>query len=283
VTALESDQTLIVPLRQLLLHTCCPPMASSHVHSRRVVDAQVVSIPWYQDGQVPKCVLQLIQYDLIGFTLMHFTNAEIDCPNVIANAVRQRQAEFFFGRACARIAVEQSGFQSVSIGIGSRREPLWPAGLMGSISHSKKFAAALVLPANDYAGVGIDIEQVVDETAAVALRSLATSEKELAYLATWYDRLDRYCLLTLVFSAKESFFKATYQVVQRYFDFDVLELETLDLRGAYLEFRLAQTLCTEWQRGDRCRIAIALLGDDHVATLFVWPRSMHEHVVPTLR
>ena len=38
--------------------------------------------------------------------------------------------------------------------------PLWPAGLVGSITHTQGYAAALAARAGDFAGLGVDAERI---------------------------------------------------------------------------------------------------------------------------
>ena len=57
-------------------------------------------------------------------------------PVTLDKAVQKRKAEFLAGRYCARAALAQlDGSLAVNIGIGANREPLWPPGFVGSITH----------------------------------------------------------------------------------------------------------------------------------------------------
>src|SRR5450830_253804 len=77
----------------------------------------------------------------------------------IAGAVPARIAEFAAGRHCAHQALQAFGVAAdVPLLRGPRREPLWPAGLVGSITHTAGYCAAVVAPASACAGLGIDAE-----------------------------------------------------------------------------------------------------------------------------
>eukprot|EP00438_Fugacium_kawagutii_P035195 Skav231389 [mRNA] locus=scaffold7522:607:6029:+ [translate_table: standard] len=65
---------------------------------------------------------------------------------------------FATGRACAREAVRLLGFDSGSLGADSSGVPVWPAGVVGSISHKRDRALAVVARASDYLGLGVDLE-----------------------------------------------------------------------------------------------------------------------------
>lgn len=224
----------------------------------------------------PKCGADLmkpscIRFDHKLFNHEFFSLARIECPSRIAAAVRKRQAEFFFGRLCAQAALAKLGMIEVQVGIGMSRQPVWPAGVIGSITHCDTIAAAVALPRGRYNGIGIDIEKVVDDAAVIeALRTSAISSLESRYLDQWQSMLGSALPVFLVFSAKESFFKALFNVVGRYFDFDAIELKEIDLCKGFLVFRIREDLTTKWKAGSCCNIHFHLLSHDHIFTIFVW-------------
>lgn len=63
---------------------------------------------------------------------------------LVARAVDKRRREFATGRDCARRALSQLGWDEVPILAGPKREPLWPAGIVGSITHCPGYCAAIV-------------------------------------------------------------------------------------------------------------------------------------------
>lgn len=98
-------------------------------------------------------------------------------------------------------ALRAFGEKSVP-GIGKNRQPIWPDGLYGSISHCGNTAIAIVARTP----VGIDIEAIFSPQLADELASHIASEEELAVLRA--SALPFPLALTLAFSAKESAFKA---------------------------------------------------------------------------
>ena len=62
------------------------------------------------------------------------------------------------GRLAATACLEQLGATKPIVGSGWGGEPLWPAGFIGSISHSKRLSVAAVAKQEDFMAVGIDIE-----------------------------------------------------------------------------------------------------------------------------
>ena len=203
-----------------------------------------------------------------------FRSAGIDYPAHIAAAVPKRQKEFFYGRLCARSAMQPLYRDIPQIGTGPMREPLWPAGMIGSITHAADIAAAVALPTSlGYHGVGIDIENVLGGQGAQEVRAVVANERELRYLAGFEGALGANVPLTLLFSAKESFFKAVHGEVRRYFDFDAIELEHIDPSAHSMRFRLCEELTPSLRPGARCDIRYNMLDAAHIATLCLWRRQ----------
>ena len=70
-------------------------------------------------------------------------------------------------------------------------------------------------------------------------------------------------LIALMFSAKESLFKALYPQVGVYFDY--LDAEIVQVDSGYVELRLLKALNNTFSKGDSFRIAF-LFQDRHVLT-----------------
>lgn len=212
--------------------------------------------------------LHMVLFDANAFDNRRFGEAGLALPDGLHMAVRKRRAEYFFGRLCARAALAPLGLERAQVGTGAMREPIWPAGVVGSITHTGTRAAAVALRSASYAGVGIDIENVADAQALRAMHGNVVSPDEVAYLRNCPQ--DIAILMTLVFSAKESFFKAVSSHVNRYFDFDALDLKHIDLVRRTITFTLAQTLCPQWQAGASCTVEFDFPGSGEVLTLFAW-------------
>lgn len=121
----------------------------------------------------------------------------------IRHAVLRRQREFAAGRDCARVALRMLGVPPVAIGVGSHREPLWPGGVRGSISHCRRVAAAVVTRSDRYEGVGIDVEEISEVDCHTA--SSVLTPVEMAKLSVLGDAWP-----AVGFSAKESVYKAWF-------------------------------------------------------------------------
>jgi len=140
---------------------------------------------------------------------------------LVASAVEKRRLEFSRGRQCARAALRRLGVAEAPLLSGSQREPLWPTGVVGSITHTTGLCVAAVAWQRSYAGVGIDVELAAPLTQAVAER-IAT-EAEMSALAS----MSPLFAARLIFSAKEAFYKCQFYRTRQFLGFfDVaLELE----------------------------------------------------------
>ena len=184
----------------------------------------------------------LARFQLTCFAPQLFAQHAIDFPVHIRNSVPKRQAEFIAGRICAQSILATYGLTRHGIPIGNSREPLWPSGFIGSITHNGRYAAAVACPRGDLLGVGIDIETIVNDDARQAMVELVVSPEEAAYLRRSDIGLAFDCMLTLVFSAKESFFKAAFAHVQQYIDFDAVNLVHIDPVRRVMRFRCVETI-----------------------------------------
>ena len=242
--------------------------------ARTLPASSIVPRPWSICGQAP-VQLRLAAYDVASFDSTMFAQAGVAQPASITKAVARRQAAFFYGRLCAQAALAALGVRGVSVGTGAQREPLWPQGVIGSITHRGDLAGAVALPASRYRGVGIDIERYADDSALGAIEDVVLNRGELAFLRAHGATLGDAALLSVAFSAKESFYKAVFGVVQRIFDFnaieiDALDIDALDIGQGTIGFTLTETLCDDWRCGARGQAGFDLLGDRHVLTGVLW-------------
>jgi enterobactin synthetase component D len=212
----------------------------------------------------------MLAFDIEKFSVDAFAAGGIACPPSVARSVRKRQAEFYFGRMAARQALGALDIAALDIGVGASREPLWPAGVIGSISHTHVYAAAVALRRGECSGVGIDLEHMAGPEASAALSAATVDASELHYLETLTHQLPISNLLTTTFSAKESLFKAAFNEVGRYFDFSAARVFLVDLQRGIVRLRLTETLCSAFVCGQVCEIGFCLLGADVVLTYFAW-------------
>ena len=146
-------------------------------------------------------------------------------------AVPQRVAEFASGRWCAEQALARLGVPFGPVAIGPGREPLWPSGVVGSITHSGTRRAAAVAHEADVAALGVDVE--VDRELPPEVVDDVLTGGERARFADGAARL-------AAFSVKEAVFKAWFPRTGLWLDFRDVDLEPLAKSGI-IGFRVRPT------------------------------------------
>ncbi len=141
---------------------------------------------------------------------------------LVARAVPKRQREFAKGRECARVALERLGLRSVLILSGKDREPLWPVGLVGSITHTAGFCAAAVARSERYAGLGIDAEPAEALEPDVVERVCHGDE---ARLPAGVAAVEEAIVPRVVFCAKEALYKCQFPVTRAFLGFEDVSVE----------------------------------------------------------
>jgi len=223
---------------------------------------------WSQRIGASRCSVVAIRFSPADFDCQAFARHDVDMPATIAGSVRRRQAEFFFGRLAARQALREAGL-SGQVGIGALRAPTFPAGVVGSVTHTGCWAAAAVLPAACHRGIGIDLEVPVDEALFATLDSEVWDEHEGRILRAC-SGLPVTVLGTLLFSAKESFYKALSAAAGRIFDFSALRLRSIDLPAGRMHFQTTEALAAQWPAGSACTVDFTVLDEGLVLTAFAW-------------
>lgn len=124
---------------------------------------------------------------------------------LVAKAAPKRRREFALGRSCAHKALAALGHDNAVIGRDVHGAPLWPHQVVGSITHTSGYAAALVADARRFSGVGVDAEQLGGVTPNLWPR-LFDAEECRHLIGLDIDGQKR--AATLFFSAKEACHKA---------------------------------------------------------------------------
>src|SRR4051794_5603406 len=100
---------------------------------------------------------------------------------IVASAVAKRRDEFTTVRHCARLALAELGVPPAPILRGVRGAPVWPDGIVGSMTHCAGYRGAAVARSGEAAGIGIDAE--VHGPLPTGVLDLVSSEQERAHLA----------------------------------------------------------------------------------------------------
>ncbi len=134
----------------------------------------------------------------------------------LLKAVPKRIHEFAGGRACARAALSQLGFGRVALPMGADRVPRWPAGSTGSITHTDGFCAAVVANSAQIRALGLDAER--ENCVKPNLWHRICTAAELAGLQE-QDARTALGAATLIFSAKEAFYKCQHALTRQWLGF----------------------------------------------------------------
>jgi enterobactin synthetase component D / holo-[acyl-carrier protein] synthase len=140
----------------------------------------------------------------------------------IAHCAEKRIDDFTRGRACAQRALRELGIEGFSLLAGKDREPLWPDSIVGSITHTGGYAAAVVARGVDIRGIGLDCELIasVDED----LWSRICTPAEQARLAQ-LPSAERGRQAALIFAAKEAFYKCQFPLTREWVGFEDVVIE----------------------------------------------------------
>ena len=163
----------------------------------------------------------------------------------IAHALASRRSDYLGVRDCARTALAALGLAPVVIGTGLKREPIWPPGVVGSLTHCAGYRGAAVALAERMHSVGIDAEPHeplppgVLETVALPEELRAIAALEEAEGDTHWGRV--------LFCAKEAVYKAWYPLAGEWLGFEeasvriVVDGQPRDLRGGRFSARLLRS------------------------------------------
>lgn len=215
-------------------------MLASEPVTRFIQELEPVSLPF-----LPGIALLRCRFDLADYSDNLYEQVGICCPDNIRQAVRNRKAEYLAGRYLSRILLQEKGL-APDLPSGHHRQPLWPPGWVGSITHTRDMAISCIAARSQLSLLGIDLEhwpgaQVTDEIAA----DIVARDEERLLLGPWPPAH----ALTLAFSAKESLFKAVYPTVGCYFDFNCIKLVDLDYVAKTFALRVATELSQEIPSG----------------------------------
>ena len=170
----------------------------------------------------------LLSEAVAAFETTSFTHAAqlfAEERELVAQAVASRVEEFAAGRVCARRALAELGYPPAPLLRRDDRRPGWPPGCFGSITHARGHCAAAVAPAAACAGIGIDVEVAgrVDEKLERAICTPA----EIRRLRSMSEA-ERAQNRTVIFSAKEAFYKSQSHLPDAVRAFHDAEIEVGD-------------------------------------------------------
>lgn len=151
---------------------------------------------------------------------------------LMAKAVAERRREFSTARACARRALAGLGVPPVPILSGPRGAPVWPTAVVGSMTHCRGYRAAAVARAVDMVSLGVDAEPNAPLASHSVLKLVSLPEERVRLRRLAASRPE-VCWDRLLFSAKESVYKAWYPLAGRWLDFHEATIEVHPAAGTF--------------------------------------------------
>ncbi len=181
------------------------------------------------------------------------------------HAVEKRRQEFWIGRVAAHQALANIGIKAPVLR-GDNGEPLWPKGIVGAISHSTNIGLSAVAWQKDSDGIGIDIEFINSNiTWDLADRISLPCEKK------WLEEEKENCYLRffLLFSAKETIFKAFFPQYRVFLDFKDAEI-SWNKEKSCLEAKLLKKVSSVYEIGYSFQIGHSIQ-ENYVFTYLTLP------------
>jgi 4'-phosphopantetheinyl transferase EntD len=139
----------------------------------------------------------------------------------VRGASWKRIEEFATGRTCARRALAEFGIKNCALPISRDRRPDWPHKIVGSITHTDGYCAAVVARQNHCRSLGLDAEVIGRITSD--LYPYICTLQELDHLSSVAEA-ERSKIVTVIFSAKEAFYKCQYALTGEFLDFQDVEI-----------------------------------------------------------
>lgn len=190
-----------------------------------------------------------LTYFLDKFDDALFDKYSVFFPSTIKRSARKRRADFFAGRLAAKIAFfalhDVPLASQYFLSVGEHGEPLWPKDSRGSISHTDRKAVCLLTRDREKTFVGIDVENLMDKNTANEVGMIIQERSEMEILLA--RKLSFEFATTLLFSAKESLFKAIFPYVGKYLDFAQSQLVDIDFLSRKLTLHLCNKIAKDHQ------------------------------------
>ena len=168
--------------------------------------------------------------------------------------IAHRKAEFLTGRTYARRALRSLGMPAPTIGWNADRSPIWPKGVIGCITHTRDYCAAVVARTegpNAIRGIGIDIETPGRITDAIAMKTFTEAERAALALVPEESRQERMCAM---FCAKEAFYKMQFPLTKAWVGFKDVEV-ALGEEGRFL-LKLEKDVAVGFRQGDGFQVKV---------------------------
>lgn len=165
----------------------------------------------------------------------------------VDGAVAWRIREFQAGRLLARDALSQLGIKDYPLLNDGNRVPIWPKGVVGSITHTREYCAVAVSTSPSIKGLGVDAEII--SRLKMDLWEKICTPNEIHDLDS-LNSDDAQKMATLIFSAKESFYKSQYRLSHMFVGFQDAET-AIDTEGRTFTITLRKNIGKWFDKNQR--------------------------------
>ena len=145
---------------------------------------------------------------------------------LVANASLKRQREFTCGRYYAHQLLIAAGYGDCFVDRDDKGCPIWPDGVIGSISHTNDYCVAVLSANTATAALGVDLEECGRMKESLWPRLF--TDQEIQQIRAVRSPAESMRLAAIIFSAKEAFYKCDYPLNGRSYDFREVEVTVND-------------------------------------------------------
>ena len=244
---------------------CAPPW--------NFMNLQIISLPLPEGGFIRSAhlrrgdvLLAQARFDLTLYDDSFSARWNLPLPPALRQAVKKRRAEYLASRWLARAVMGRLGILDFLLQNHSDRSPIWPPGIRASLSHTDG-ATALAVTQQPLC-IGVDIESVMSLRTAEETAALLMSDQEEARLRALPLPFSQ--AATLLFSLKESLYKALWPQLHQPMDFLQASLLEADIAAGKAVLALNHTFSAMFAAGTRLEAEFQLEAD-RVLTLLTHP------------
>ncbi|MBL0560501.1 4'-phosphopantetheinyl transferase family protein [Aeromonas hydrophila] len=187
------------------------------------------------------------EFDTKQFHESLFLDNHIPLKKDIINSVVQRKGEYLAGRIASRLAQYLLGLSPEPVGTGQHRNPMWPTNTIGSITHANGYAMVAMARTQYVHRIGIDYEPWIDASTIKSVIDIIMCDREKTKVEN--DSRSPRKDITIIFSAKESLFKALYDECGEYKDFHAAETVNIDHQSSRVRLRLTESWSNKLRAG----------------------------------
>lgn len=207
------------------------------------------------------------EFDTEFFSFNVQKELSINIPDALSLSSVKRKSEFIAGRYATKIALQASQKENINkeVKIGKYKQPVFPEGYLGTITHSGSIALCLLTQNKEVKFLGVDIEPIINKDDLLALEYRIYSKNEMQHFLN--IGIDPYKAATCIFSAKESIFKAYFNELHNNINFQKFKLTNVVNNRNSIE--MIFKLYGEYQKFFTITSVTAIVHKKHILTFMV--------------